>query len=80
MVYFSGYMAPEYAIDGQFSIKSDVFSFGVILLEIICGRKNRGSYHGKQYNLVDHVSTLILLFCPSYMIFVFHCKNFVVCM
>ncbi|XP_027909236.1 G-type lectin S-receptor-like serine/threonine-protein kinase At4g27290 isoform X2 [Vigna unguiculata] len=53
-----GYMAPEYAIDGQFSIKSDVFSFGVILLEIICGRKNRGSYHGKQYNLVDHAWTL----------------------
>ncbi|XP_029124555.1 G-type lectin S-receptor-like serine/threonine-protein kinase At4g27290 isoform X2 [Cajanus cajan] len=50
-----GYMAPEYAIDGQFSIKSDVFSFGVLLLEIICGKKNR-CYRGKQVlNLVDHV-------------------------
>ncbi|CAI8596024.1 unnamed protein product [Vicia faba] len=37
-----GYMPPEYAVHGYFSIKSDVFSFGVVLLEIISGRKNRG--------------------------------------
>nr|XP_048323283.1 uncharacterized protein LOC107428940 [Ziziphus jujuba var. spinosa] len=35
-----GYMSPEYAIHGLYSIKSDVFSFGVILLEIVSGRKN----------------------------------------
>ncbi|EYU34172.1 hypothetical protein MIMGU_mgv1a025876mg, partial [Erythranthe guttata] len=34
-----GYMAPEYAISGQFSVKSDVFSFGVIILEIISGQR-----------------------------------------
>ncbi|KAJ4703246.1 Cysteine rich receptor like kinase [Melia azedarach] len=34
-----GYMAPEYAMYGQFSIKSDVFSFGVLVLEIISGKK-----------------------------------------
>ncbi|KAF5196056.1 Cysteine-rich receptor-like protein kinase, partial [Thalictrum thalictroides] len=35
-----GYMAPEYAKKGHFSTKSDVFSFGVIILEIVTGRKN----------------------------------------
>ncbi|KAK1403252.1 Receptor-like serine/threonine-protein kinase [Heracleum sosnowskyi] len=37
-----GYMSPEYAMEGLFSIKSDVFAFGVLLLEIISGRKNTG--------------------------------------
>ncbi|KAH1048669.1 hypothetical protein J1N35_039453 [Gossypium stocksii] len=40
-----GYMAPEYAMEGLFSIKSDVFSFGVLLLEIISGKKNNGFHH-----------------------------------
>ncbi|XP_022718013.1 G-type lectin S-receptor-like serine/threonine-protein kinase At4g27290 isoform X2 [Durio zibethinus] len=40
-----GYMAPEYAMDGQFSVKSDVFSFGILVLEIISGKKNTGFYH-----------------------------------
>ncbi|GAU20890.1 hypothetical protein TSUD_120820 [Trifolium subterraneum] len=35
-----GYMPPEYAVHGSFSIKSDVFSFGVVVLEIISGWKN----------------------------------------
>ncbi|PHT86144.1 hypothetical protein T459_08250 [Capsicum annuum] len=37
-----GYMAPEYAMEGLFSAKSDVFSFGVLILEIVSGRKNNG--------------------------------------
>ncbi|KAK9157198.1 hypothetical protein Scep_003772 [Stephania cephalantha] len=32
-------------MDGLFSIKSDIFSFGVLLLEIISGQKNTGFYH-----------------------------------
>ncbi|KAD6453715.1 hypothetical protein E3N88_08421 [Mikania micrantha] len=35
-----GYMSPEYAMDGTFSVKSDVFSFGVLMLEIVSGRRN----------------------------------------
>ncbi|XP_047955240.1 G-type lectin S-receptor-like serine/threonine-protein kinase At1g11330 [Salvia hispanica] len=35
-----GYMAPEYGMEGRFSEKSDVFSFGVLILEIIKGKKN----------------------------------------
>ncbi|XP_052201072.1 receptor-like serine/threonine-protein kinase SD1-8 isoform X8 [Diospyros lotus] len=40
-----GYMSPEYAMDGIFSVKSDVFSFGVLVLEIVTGKKNRGFYN-----------------------------------
>lgn len=42
-----GYMPPEYIIHGQFSIKSDVFSFGVLVLEIISGRKNSNFRSGE---------------------------------
>ncbi|GJM88946.1 hypothetical protein PR202_ga05533 [Eleusine coracana subsp. coracana] len=35
-----GYMSPEYALHGMFSTKSDVFSYGVLVLEIITGRRN----------------------------------------
>uniref|UniRef100_A0A803Q6V6 Receptor-like serine/threonine-protein kinase n=1 Tax=Cannabis sativa TaxID=3483 RepID=A0A803Q6V6_CANSA len=54
-----GYMAPEYASDGLFSIKSDVFSFGIMVLEIISGTKNRGFFHkDNTLNLSGHAWTL----------------------
>ncbi|XP_039835226.1 G-type lectin S-receptor-like serine/threonine-protein kinase At1g11300 [Panicum virgatum] len=34
-----GYMAPEYAMEGIFSAKTDVYSFGVLLLEVVSGIK-----------------------------------------
>ncbi|KAL5548142.1 hypothetical protein UlMin_003373 [Ulmus minor] len=48
-----GYMAPEYAFDGLFSIKSDVFSFGILVLEIVSGKRSRGFHHE------NHCRTLI---------------------
>ncbi|KAL0012491.1 hypothetical protein SO802_007599 [Lithocarpus litseifolius] len=35
-----GYMPPEYVLHGHFSVKSDVFSFGVLVLEMVTGQKN----------------------------------------
>ncbi|XP_052732965.1 cysteine-rich receptor-like protein kinase 10 [Vigna angularis] len=37
-------MSSEYAMHGQFSMKLDVFSFGVLVLEIVSGKKNTGFY------------------------------------
>lgn len=50
-------MAPEYAVDGKYSVKSDVFALGVIILEIVSGKRNRGfdslDHH---HSLLGHVS------------------------
>ena len=46
----SGYMSPEYAMRGLFSEKSDVFSFGVLLLEIVSGRRNTSICDEEQYS------------------------------
>ncbi|PKI37972.1 hypothetical protein CRG98_041645 [Punica granatum] len=56
-----GYMSPEYALDGFFSVKSDVFSFGVLVLEIMSGKRNTGFYKSKvALNLLSYVSTRYL--------------------
>ncbi|KAL8505604.1 hypothetical protein ACS0TY_016736 [Phlomoides rotata] len=54
-----GYMSPEYVMKGLFSIKSDVFSFGVLVLEIVSGKRNRDfSLKDKTLNLTGHAWTL----------------------
>ncbi|XP_074556963.1 receptor-like serine/threonine-protein kinase SD1-8 [Curcuma longa] len=51
-----GYMSPEYIKNGKFSIKSDIFSFGVLILEIISGKKNTEFFtSGQHLNLLDYV-------------------------
>uniref|UniRef100_A0A0C9S6I8 TSA: Wollemia nobilis Ref_Wollemi_Transcript_14780_2565 transcribed RNA sequence n=1 Tax=Wollemia nobilis TaxID=56998 RepID=A0A0C9S6I8_9CONI len=51
-----GYMAPEYAMRGQLSVKADVYSFGVLLLEILSGRKNTDDNLPQQMqNLIEWV-------------------------
>nr|XP_043618101.1 G-type lectin S-receptor-like serine/threonine-protein kinase At4g27290 [Erigeron canadensis] len=50
-----GYISPEYAVHGKFSTKSDVFSFGVLVLEIVSGKKNTGfSHEDHSDNLLGH--------------------------
>jgi serine/threonine protein kinase len=59
MYHFSGYIAPEYAWKGQFSVKSDVFSFGVLVLEIVSGQKPSFRNGDDMEHLTSHVSTTI---------------------
>ncbi|CAN8244988.1 unnamed protein product [Cochlearia groenlandica] len=49
-----GYMAPEYVMHGEFSFKTDVYSFGVLVLEIITGKKN--SCFNNEDNMEDLLS------------------------
>ncbi|KAI9070949.1 hypothetical protein K1719_047089 [Acacia pycnantha] len=50
-----GYMAPEYAINGVVSFKIDIFSFGVMLIEILCGKKNNSRFDlDRPLNLIGY--------------------------
>ncbi|KAI3837884.1 hypothetical protein MKW92_000128 [Papaver armeniacum] len=50
-----GYMSPEYMIGGTFSEKSDVFSFGVLVLEVVSAKRNNSFFDPEQpLNLLLH--------------------------
>ncbi|KAL7213249.1 hypothetical protein ACSBR2_015874 [Camellia fascicularis] len=50
-----GYMSPEYAMEGLFSMKSDVYSVGVLLLEIVSGWRNTSFRSPESSNLIRHL-------------------------
>ena len=55
-----GYCAPDYAMTGQLTFKSDIYSFGVVLLELITGRKAIDNTKArKDQNLVGWVCSSV---------------------
>ncbi|XP_058205212.1 leucine-rich repeat receptor-like protein kinase TDR [Rhododendron vialii] len=54
-----GYIAPEYAYTLQVDEKSDIYSFGVVLMEILTGKRSVDSEFGEGNSIVDWVRTKI---------------------
>lgn len=55
-----GYLAPEYIQNGRATEKSDVYSYGVVLLELLSGKRpTDSSFVAKGLNIVGWVNTLI---------------------
>ncbi|KAF8023318.1 hypothetical protein BT93_F0733 [Corymbia citriodora subsp. variegata] len=51
-----GYLAPEVAYSGKATPESDVYSFGMVVLEVVCGRRSKGMM--EENSLVDYVWSL----------------------
>lgn len=77
-----GHIAPEYLSTGQSSEKTDVFGFGILLLELITGQ--RALEFGKAANqkgaMLDWVSTVALILsfsCHKVLMCSFFSSNFI---
>ena len=56
----SGYLAPEYAIHGQLTKKADIYSFGVLIIEIVSGRSiSKAQWSEMEKFLLEQVSSLL---------------------
>ena len=70
----------EYAMEGRFSEKSDIFSFRVLLLEILSGRRNSSFYHDERsmslLGFVSHPYLIALFFLKPPIVFSVDAKNF----
>ena len=55
----SGYLAPEYAMRGHLTEKTDVYAFGIVALELVSGRKN------SDVNLGNEKKYLLDWVCPD---------------
>ncbi len=75
---YRGYMSPEYAILGGLSTKVDVYSFGVLLLDIISGKKAILQNATSNMYLLEWVKTYdYLVFNPfKYIYLIFFNKKF----
>ncbi|KAL5570535.1 hypothetical protein UlMin_027110 [Ulmus minor] len=54
-----GYTAPEYGMGGEISIEGDVYSFGILILEIFTGRRPTDQMFNDSYNLHNFVKTVL---------------------
>lgn len=56
MVGTPGYLAPEVSFSGKATPESDVYSFGMVALEVACGRRSKGLFEDNSF--VDYVWSL----------------------
>lgn len=47
-----GYLAPEYALGGHLTVKADVYSYGILTLEVVSGRTWANADHGGAQKLL----------------------------
>ena len=60
-------MAPEYAMQGQLSVKVDIYSFGVLILETVSGRKSSDTnFPQEMQSIVEWVRNFMNFACFVY--------------